>query len=162
MLAASLAKRCPDVPILHDRRMPRSSANIDHLAFAASGVYVIDTKRYKGKVEVVKPLFGQRRLRIAGRDQTKLVEGLARQVAAVQAALADLGGDVPVRGCLCFVAPAGLFADSGLPLLRTLEIQGFPLDHPRRLAKRLNGRGPLAAEQAAGLQLELAKRFPSA
>lgn len=124
LLAKTLARRCPEVPVLHDRRMPHSRANIDHLAFAATGVYVIDTKRYHGKIEVIKPQFGAPRLKIAGREKTKLLDGLGKQVAVVQAALAGLADDVPVHGCLCFVAPEGLLADSGLPLLRTLKING--------------------------------------
>lgn len=164
ILAATLAKRCGEIPVLHDRRMPgRSSANIDHIAVAASGVYVIDTKRYKGKIEVAKPLFGRPKLEVAGRDQTKLIEGLTRQVAAVRSALADLGHDgVPLHGCLCFVAPAGLLAGGGLPSLRTLRIDGYALYSPAKLARRLNGRGPLTPERAVALQLELAVRFPAA
>ena len=37
-LALSLARRCPNVLVLHDRRMPGSRANIDHLAVAPSGL----------------------------------------------------------------------------------------------------------------------------
>lgn len=44
-LAASLARRCPQAIVLHDRRMPRGRANIDHIAVAPSGVWVIDAKR---------------------------------------------------------------------------------------------------------------------
>jgi hypothetical protein len=161
-VARSLARRCPDVPVLHDRMMPRSRANIDHLAFAASGVYVIDAKRYRGRIKVVKPLFGAPKLLIAGRDQTKLLNGLAKQAAAISAALADLAPDVPVHGCLCFVNPEGLLSESGLPLLRTLKINGWSLFHPRSLARRLNGSGPLTAERARALQAELAVRFPPA
>jgi hypothetical protein len=79
-VASHLAKTCPDVVVLHDRRMPRSRANIDHIAIAPSGVFVIDAKRYKGKSEVRKPLFGDAKLVIRGRDKTKLVDGLKRQV----------------------------------------------------------------------------------
>ncbi len=57
--------------------MPGSRANIDHLAVAPSGVYVIDAKRYKGKIEVRRPLFGKSKLLIASRDKTKLLDGLA-------------------------------------------------------------------------------------
>ena len=71
MLADSLVRRCPDVLLLHDRQLPGSRANIDHIAIAASGVYVIDAKRYKGKIEVQTPLFGTPKLKIAGRDRTK-------------------------------------------------------------------------------------------
>jgi Nuclease-related domain len=158
MVAEALARRCQDVPLLHDRRMPRSRANIDHIAVAASGVYVIDAKRYRGKIEVRRPLFAAPKLKIAGRDQTKLVDGLAKQLAAVEAALADLAPEVPVRGCFCFVAPEGFLADSGLPVLRTLEINGYRLYYPRRLAKRLNSSGPLTTAWARDLHAALAER----
>ena len=36
------------VTALHDRRIPRTVANIDHIAIGPAGVYVIDTKRYQG------------------------------------------------------------------------------------------------------------------
>lgn len=32
--------------LLHDRRIPRSTANIDHLAVTSGGGYVIDAKKY--------------------------------------------------------------------------------------------------------------------
>jgi hypothetical protein len=53
ILAEVLAKRCPNVPVLHDRRVPRSRANIDHIAVGVSGVYV----KIKGY-----PLYYPRRL----------------------------------------------------------------------------------------------------
>ncbi len=162
ILAEFLAKRCPDVPVLHDRRMPHSRANIDHIAVGASGVYVIDAKRYRGKIEVRQPLFGAPKLRIAGRDRTKLVDGLAKQVAVVEATLADLAPEVPVRGCLCFVAPEGFMADSGLPVLRTLRIKGYPLYYPRRLARRLNRSGPLTPEQTRQIHAALAEKLAPA
>lgn len=37
------------VRLLHDRRIPRSRVNIDHIAVTATGVYVIDAKRYRGR-----------------------------------------------------------------------------------------------------------------
>jgi hypothetical protein len=142
--------------------MPQSRANIDHIAVSPSGVYVIDTKRYRGKIRVHRSLFAAPKLRIAGRDQTRLLDGLAKQVGAVRAALADAALDVPVGGCLCFVAPEGLLADSGLPVLRTLEIKGYPLYYPRRLAKRLNAPGPLTVDQVERVHAQLAQRLPPA
>jgi hypothetical protein len=162
MVAEVLARRCPEVPLLHDRRMPRSRANIDHIAVAASGVYVIDAKRYRGKIEVRRPLFGPLKLEIAGRDQTKLVDGLAKQVVAIEATLAELAPEVPVHGCFCFVAPEGFLADSGLPLLSTLEVNGYRLFYPRRLAKCLNNSGPLNTARACDLHAALAERFSQA
>jgi hypothetical protein len=148
--------------MLHDRRAPNRRGNIDHIAIAPSGIYVIDCKRYKGRIAVAQPLFGKAKLKIGGRDQTKLIEGLGKQVALVKVALADIADDVPVQGCLCFVAPEGFFADSGLPVLRTLRINGYPLYYPRRLAKRLNRSGPLSADQTLTLQAKLAELLPQA
>jgi hypothetical protein len=80
MLAESLTRRCSATLLLHDRRIPGSRANIDHIAVTASGVFVIDAKRYHGKIEVREPLFGKAKLMVAGRNRTKLVEGLEKQV----------------------------------------------------------------------------------
>jgi len=141
------------VVVLHDRGIPGSRANIDHIAIAPSGVWVIDTKRYKGKVAISKPLFGKAKLIIGGRDQTKLIDGLARQVGLVEAVMAELAADVPVHGALCFV-------DSELPILGKLSINGDPLLHSKALAKCINANGPLSAEQVRALSSELAQRFP--
>lgn len=141
-----------DVIVLHDRRIPGSRANIDHIAVARSGVWVIDSKRYKGKVAVSKPLFGKAKLTIAGRDKTKLVEGLAKQVALVGAVIPEL---VPVRGALCFV-------DADLPLVGNLSFNGFALVYPKRLAKRINGDGPVGFDAVRELAAALARHFPGA
>lgn len=156
LLAESLARRLsPGVRVLHDRRIPRSRANIDHIAVAASGVWVIDAKRYRGRVAVTAPLVGRPALRIADRDKSKLADGLAKQVELVRATTAEIDPQAPVHGVLCFV-------DGELPLLRTLTFKGFSLLHPKRLAKRINADGPLTAECIAAVVTALATRFPSA
>jgi hypothetical protein len=156
LVAEALERRCGEgVVVLHDRAVPGSRANIDHLVVASSGVWVIDTKRYKGRIQVAKPLFGQATLKIAGRDQSKLVDGLAKQVELVRATIADVSDSAPVHGAFCFV-------EGDLPSLRTLSINGFPLLHRRSLAKRLNATGPLPAERVAALGAALSERFPSA
>jgi hypothetical protein len=161
-LAAHLMKACPDAIVLHDRRLPSSRANIDHLAIAPSGVFVIDAKRYRGKIEVRTPTRGEHRLLIAGRNKAKLVEGLARQRQAVQLALAQLDPEIPVQACFCFLNPARQAGGSGLPLFRTLEIEGFPLFYPRKLSKRLNTPGRLIAPARQEIAQVLAAAFPSA
>jgi hypothetical protein len=161
-LAAFLARRCPDVVVLHDRRMANSRANIDHLAVAPSGIYVIDAKRYKGKIEVRKPFSGEEKLMIGGRNKTKLIEGLSKQVEAVRAGLALIEKQVPVSACLCFINPEGQAGGSGIPLLRTLAVSGFPLLYPRRLAKRLNQPGALGGDEALVVAEALATLFPAA
>jgi hypothetical protein len=40
-----------DIIVLHDRRVPATRGNIDHIVVCPSGIYVIDAKRYAGRVE---------------------------------------------------------------------------------------------------------------
>ncbi|HET7443065.1 MAG TPA: nuclease-related domain-containing protein [Solirubrobacterales bacterium] len=160
-LAAHLARTCPGVIVLHDHRMPGSRANIDHLAVAPSGVFVIDAKRYKGKIEVRKPFFGDPSLIISGRNKTKLVEGLVRQREVVRSGIAETIPELPVHACLCFLNPAGQASGSGLPLVRTLSINDIPLLYPGKLSKRLNSPGALTAASLQEVAELLAGLFPS-
>jgi hypothetical protein len=161
-LAAHLAKTCPDVLVLHDRRIPGRRTNIDHLAVAPSGVFVIDAKRYKGKVEVRKPFLGDPSLFIAGRNKTKLVECLARQQEAVRSTLAAAIPEMPVHACFCFLNPARQTGGSSLPLIRTLSINDFPLFYPRKLSKRLNAPGALSDASRLEVAELLVAAFPEA
>jgi len=162
VLGDLLAKRSPEAIVLHDRRMPRSRANIDHLAIARSGVYVIDSKRYKGKIEVRKRSSGDSQLWIRGRNRTKLVDGLRWQTQAVQEALGSVAPRVHVQGCFCFLSPAGHAGRHGLPLWRTADINGYPLLYPHKVAKLLNQPGELGTAQVRAIAEALAARFPSA
>jgi Nuclease-related domain len=142
--------------MLHDRRMPRGRGNIDHLAIAPSGVYVIDAKAVNGRVRVTRPLIGKPTLRVAGRDRTKFADGLDRQVAAVRGALAAAGrADVPIEGVLCFTK-------ADLPLFGGSRIRGHRLHCRAKLARHLNGRGAFTREQIDELARVLAAALPTA
>lgn len=157
-VARSLERRTAkgDAIVLHDRRMPASRANIDHLAIAPTGVYVIDAKDITGKVRVSRPLFGAAELLVKGRNRSHLVDGLDRQVAAVRQALTDMGReDVPVRGVFCFTK-------ADLPLFGSSPIRGHRLHNRRAVARKLNRRGPLDAGAIKALAETLAAAFPSA
>ncbi len=97
---------CSDILVLHDRRLPGSRANIDHLVITASRVWVIDTKRYIGKRperHVEGGFFGiggREGLKVGGRKRDSLVDGVVRQVAHVERAVCPR---VSVQGVLCFV-----------------------------------------------------------
>jgi hypothetical protein len=139
------------VVVLHDRRVPGRRSTIDHIAVAASGVYVIDSERYKGKrVRVANPILGSPKLLIEGSDETRLVDGLEQQVELVAGVV-----DVPVRGAFCFI-------DADLPLLVTPTIRGIPVLARRGLARRLNAGGRLGAEQVRSIARRLAEAFPPA
>jgi Nuclease-related domain len=156
-IARALEQRTAGKPalLLHDRSMPRGYGNIDHLAIAPQGVFVVDAKAIRGKVRISHRLFGEPRLLVRGRHRPKLLEGLDRQVAAVRQALAGGGhGEVRVAGVLCFTK-------AELPLFGR-EVRGHRLLHHRGLARRLNGPGPLSAESIQELARLLAQAFPAA
>jgi hypothetical protein len=81
------------VRLLHDRRIPGSKANIDHLAVAPSGLYVIDAKRFKGRPQlrieggVLRPRV--ERLMVGGRERTKVVDGVLKQIEVVRAVVGE-------------------------------------------------------------------------
>ena len=151
----------PQLKVLHDRKIPRSSANIDHLAVTAEAVWILDAKRYKGKVETRGAgLFSKRppELFVGGRNQSKLVEGVTRQVAIVRSLLApvasELGMTAPpeVRGALVFIdAEFGLFSSP-------FSIEGVWVGWGKAIRKRLReettGRQPVG-ETAKRLAREL-------
>lgn len=133
-VAAYLERRTRKAPtiLLHDRRMPRGHGNIDHLAVAPAGVFVIDTKRYQGKVGAVDHGFQGERLFVNGRDRTKVVDGLDRQVTVVREALSNLGQDeIPVQGVLCFIKRNFALGEG------KQTVRGHLLLRPRPLARRL-------------------------
>lgn len=39
--------------LLHDRRLPGTHANLDHLAIGPPGVTLIDTKQYRGRIKIL-------------------------------------------------------------------------------------------------------------
>jgi Nuclease-related domain len=157
-VAAFLERRTADTPaiLLHNRRMPGGRGDIDHLAVAPAGVHVIDAKDLRGKVRIAGPLFGSDKLLVSGRNRTKLIDGLDRQVAVVRAVLDGKGhSDVPVQGVLCFTK-------ADLPLLGTLKMRGHLLLYRKALAKRLSASGPLDAGALDGLARSLAEALPQA
>jgi hypothetical protein len=107
--------------VLHNRRMPGGRGDIDHIAIVPSGIYVTDAKAVTGKVEVRSRWFKPPLLFIGGRDRTKYLDGLDRQIQTVREIVDPLGPQpVPVRGALCFTK-------ADLPLLRTVEMRGHLL-----------------------------------
>jgi hypothetical protein len=157
-VADSLKKRtaASAVMTLHNRRMPGCRGDIDHIAIAPTGVYVIDTKDWKGKVEIQTPWFGTPKLLIRGRDCTKLIEGLERQMAAVRSALDRCGHqEITMQGALCFT-------QADLPSLRTQALRGHLLLYRKALAKRLNADGPLQPPLIGELARHLAAALPPA
>lgn len=148
--------------VLHDRRIPRSRANIDHIALAASGVWVIDTKEYKGLVQGVNVgglLHPDLRLRVAGRDRTRLAAGVYRQMLVVAEALDRIAGGRPrptVHGVLCFTgAEWSLFA-------RPFVVEGVTVSWPAATVDLLHTPGAWDSLQLRAFTASLGQALPSA
>ena len=143
------------VRVLHDRRIPGTRANIDHLVVTTQSIWVVDTKKYKGRpsLQVDGGLFRPRveKLIVGGRDKSKLVEGVEWQVERVQ----DAVDGVPVIGVLCFV-------EADWPLIGgSFSVRDVEVLWPKKLVARLSvsSTGPVDVGATAAL---LAGRFRGA
>ena len=147
------AHRDQGIAVLHDRRIPGTRANIDHVVVSAAGVFVVDAKNYSGRVELQDRggwFSTDYRLCVGGRDKTTLVRGMARQVAAVQTALEPAFADVPVTPVICFVdSEWGLFA-------RPLRFGDVHILWPAALDALLAAEGALLTETIAQIEQQLA------
>jgi hypothetical protein len=150
------------VLLLHDRLVPGAGRqNIDHIAVGPGGITVIDTKNYKGKVRVqrIGGLFAPSRtiLSIKGRDQSKLVTGVEKQIGFVREAL-DANGhaDLEIRGALCFSNV------DGLPLLGHPSLRGIQIDGARATAKLAKRPGDLAEARVEELWQLIGQRLAPA
>lgn len=130
------------IEVLHDRLVPgRRAANIDHVVVGPSGVFVVDAKKYAGRIEVrdVGGIFRtDLRLHVNGRDRTKLVDAVLGQV--IRIALGNDVAAVPVRGVLCFIG-----CDWGLRR-RTKHLRGVTALWPAALPRHVTAEGPLAGQ----------------
>jgi hypothetical protein len=143
--------RVHGVVAIHDRRVPGRRTNIDHIAVAPTGVFVVDTKNVAGKVAASRS-----GLRVAGRHQDKMLDGVAGQVAVVQSVLdgAQLAR-VVARGVLCFTK-------ADLPWIRP-QPRGVPLLYPRGLRRALiKGDAVLTRDQVNAVATHLATKLPPA
>jgi hypothetical protein len=141
--------------VLHDRTIPGTRSNIDHIAVVPSGIWVVDTKRYTGRVQrrdLGRWFRSKPALFVNGRDRTTLIPGVVGQMARIGEIV---GTAVSVRGVLCFTGAEG-----------GLRGRPFTIDHvtvtsERHLAKTMRRRGRLGPSDLRALATELAAAFPS-
>jgi hypothetical protein len=148
----------PLLRVLHDRRIPRSTANIDHIIVAGSGIWCVDAKKYKGRpsLRVEGGILTGRveKLMVGGRDCTKLVEGVLKQVGVVNRLMEERGETPPVNGALCFV-------EADWPLLGgAITTRGVRALWWDKLLATIRKPGPLAEDDVLRLWRLLADALP--
>ena len=146
------------VVTLHDQRVPRTTASIDHVAVGPAGVFVIDTKRHRGRISQRDAGWVNRdeRLYVAGRDRTRLAEGALRQADVVRAALGPDLADLPVTPVLCFAN--GEFPGAAQPFV----VRGVVVTWPKALQALIAEPGPLDAATVDAAVRLLADRLRAA
>jgi hypothetical protein len=146
--------------VLNDRRVPGTRGNIDHIVIAPAGVFVVDAKRYEGRIEIrnkgwfLRPDY---RLYVGRRDCSRLAEGLGWQVEAVTAALTKAGVDPlpPITPVMCFI-------DGDWPLFGAPdEFAGVRLGGPRSLRKIATATAALGSDEIDRLSRILGAALPS-
>jgi hypothetical protein len=155
-LAAALAD-LPDVVALHDRSVPGTRGNIDHLVIAPAGVFVVDAKHYDGRLQIRDKggLFRtDLHLYVGGRDRSRLADNMGWQADAVNSFLEFLGATITVTSVLCFI-------NVEWPLLsRPNSFRGVLLRSPKSLRWLMTSAQTLDAGESDILARVLAKGFP--
>ena len=148
--------------VLHDRLIPRSRANIDHLAITKYGVFVIDAKNYQGVVRVKdRSGFFEKsapELWVGKRNCMKLVAGVKKQTSIVNEILQGNSLGFPVVGVLAFYA-----ADwETFKFLRSqLEVDGV-LINSKGIEAIVSREGSLSAQEMDAATYCLATKLVSA
>ena len=148
------------VHVLHDRRIPPTKANIDHIVVCPSGVFVIDAKKYQGQRPNLRIEGGWIRARtetliVGSRNGTKLVDGVHKQATLVRAEI-DANGlsAVPVGGMLCFV-------EADWPLMGgDFTIAGLNVLWPKKVASHIVKPGAVDVDTVERVYHALASSFP--
>ena len=123
------------------------------------GVFVIDAKNYKGRVERRDCggfLSTDYRLYVGGRDKTQLLVGMQKQAEAVRAALGVPPEEIPIVQTICFVA-----ADWSL-WARPIQFDAVQVLWPRALVKQMRLEGPISRSAIPEIERRLALALPPA
>lgn len=157
---AALLAQVSGLKALHDRRVPGTRRNIDHIVIAPGGIFVVDAKHYQGSIEIrnrgwlLRPDY---RLYVGGRDCSRLAHDMAWQVEAVEGALrsAELDPMPAITPVLCFI-------DGTWPIFaRPDAYAGVRLESDRSLKKLVMRPGDLELDQIDQLTRVLASALPS-
>jgi hypothetical protein len=148
--------------IITDRKVPETMANIDHLVVASSGVWIIDSKNWEGKIEYKPDSFAgaNMRLFVGGEDRTAKIKAIYGQVIPIAQIIGDRSVDI-------FPAVAFIEGDWSLKSLPRL-IMNKPYKHgevvispPCLLIKMINKPGQLDAQSVVRIGKLLDESLPA-
>jgi hypothetical protein len=153
--AETLARTVGDSALfLYNRRVgPGARGDIDIIAVAAAGVFVIDPKKYAGRK--VRATRARDCFVVDGRRRPALAPSMRRHLGAVVQAVRE--GPLSTAS----VSAAYCFIGADLPF-RRLVVDGVPALGLRGTSELLRQPGPLDARQRAMLHADLGRRFPVA
>ncbi len=145
---------------LHDRAIPGSSANLDHIVVVPAGVFVVDSKRWNGRIEI-RDVGGwfktDIRVYVGGRDRSSVIGSGQKQAERINTALraAAVADTIVCRAAMCFV-------EGEWPLLGASDhvIGGVRISPPRILYKHLQATGTLDGDDCRRIAQVLAAAFP--
>jgi len=139
MTGKALERLPPGFTVLHDLRLPRSRANIDHLVVGTTGVFTVETKHYSSDVVIRRGM-----ARHAGRSMDQVVEQANQQAevvrsvlgCGVRAVVCVQGARVIVEGWFSKPVVDGVLFCSGNRLVEVLRrpISAHSDEEVRRLA----------------------------
>ncbi|NLE78020.1 MAG: NERD domain-containing protein [Rhodococcus sp.] len=142
-IVAEWLAKAAGVEVLHDRHWPGTSlSNIDHIAVGPKGVFIVDAKKWTGKIDVVNKgnLFKEDwRLVVGGRDRRETVDGVLAQVEALRGVLGQEFEAVPVSGILCFTEGTWAFPKVAM------NIRGVTVLWPNKLPELVSAAGAHAS-----------------
>jgi Nuclease-related domain len=146
--------------ILSDRRGPDGNGNLDHIVVASSGVWIIATKNWGGRIECKATggiRGGDERLLVGGKDRGDAVDDLYAHVIPVSSLLDDRS--VPIHPALVLVS-----GNWGPRVLRTLldrpyQHLGVWITWPRALSAKIKAQGPLGSETVVSIGRQLSQQL---
>ncbi len=150
------------IEVLHDRLIPGTRSNIDHIVIGPRRITVIDAKHYRGAIIRTKKVDATRTLFVDDKEASHLVDGVRAQCAKVRAELGTYYDEV-VEGTLAFVGAnhgslGGTFGSRGIACMNVKEavgraaFSGWVPGNPK-----LN----FDAEQRAQIRDRIAATFPA-
>lgn len=118
--------------ILHDRKIPRSPANIDHIVIGPPGVFVVETKSYAGSLKIRGD-----EIFVAGRRKNDWIDEVNREAAAVTNALTE---ELVAHGWA--VNPVIVVHRADLPWFKS-EVRGVRIVSGKDLVSRMRKADPI-------------------